>query len=216
MAEIVLVRHGQANSAATDEESYDRLSEVGHQQAAWLGEHLRATNPHFDRVIIGDMRRHRETAHGMGHNSVETDPRWNELSYFALSAALERETGAPHPGGGDSFIQHNDQVFRYWRAGKLQDVPESYDAFEARILSALEAAAAPGGRVLVVTSTGVIAMVLRHVLDLGHDAHMKMIVQTANTSVHRLQRLHGALYVAEYGATPHLDSPDRRHYRTYY
>ena len=37
MGEVVLVRHGQANSGATDEESYDRLSDLGHQQARWLG-----------------------------------------------------------------------------------------------------------------------------------------------------------------------------------
>ena len=38
MGEIILVRHGQANSAANDEEGYDRLSDLGHQQAKWLGD----------------------------------------------------------------------------------------------------------------------------------------------------------------------------------
>ena len=31
--EIILIRHGQANTGAKDEESYDQLSDTGHQQA---------------------------------------------------------------------------------------------------------------------------------------------------------------------------------------
>jgi phosphohistidine phosphatase SixA len=42
MGELVLIRHGQANSAANDEDGYDRLSDLGHQQARWLGDWLRA------------------------------------------------------------------------------------------------------------------------------------------------------------------------------
>jgi len=38
MSHITLIRHGQANTGARDEQSYDRLSALGHQQAAWLGE----------------------------------------------------------------------------------------------------------------------------------------------------------------------------------
>src|SRR6056297_3369689 len=50
VAEIILVRHGQANSHATDEQSYDRLSDLGREQARWLGAHLRTTKPHFDQA----------------------------------------------------------------------------------------------------------------------------------------------------------------------
>ena len=41
-SEIILIRHGQANTGAQDEESYDKLSATGHQQSAWLGDYLRA------------------------------------------------------------------------------------------------------------------------------------------------------------------------------
>ena len=40
MPHITLVRHGQANSDAKDEDGYDKLSDLGHQQARWLGEHF--------------------------------------------------------------------------------------------------------------------------------------------------------------------------------
>ena len=55
MVEIILVRHGQANSAANDEEGYDRLSDLGHQQAKWLGEYLRSREKPFDKVISGGL-----------------------------------------------------------------------------------------------------------------------------------------------------------------
>ena len=45
MSHITLIRHGQANSEAKDEISYDKLSPLGHEQAAWLGDHLRHSLP---------------------------------------------------------------------------------------------------------------------------------------------------------------------------
>ena len=56
MGEITLVRHGQANSAATDEAGYDKLSELGHQQAAWLGDWINAHDGPFDAVFSGSLR----------------------------------------------------------------------------------------------------------------------------------------------------------------
>ncbi|MEL6701190.1 MAG: histidine phosphatase family protein [Pseudomonadota bacterium] len=216
MAEIVLVRHGQANSAAQDEHSYDQLSDLGHQQAAWLGDHFRATNPHFDHIVCGDMRRHVETAAGIGHTDTEIDARWNELGYFALADALQARDGTPHPGPGGDFTTHVDRVFTHWKADELDGVPETFAQFETRIVTALTELADRGGRALVCTSTGVIAMVHRHVLGLSHAGHMKIIVQTANTSVHRVEYLHERFFMAEFGATPHLDTPDRRASRTHY
>ncbi len=40
MSKITLIRHGQANNTATDEAGYDRLSDLGRQQARWLGEYM--------------------------------------------------------------------------------------------------------------------------------------------------------------------------------
>ncbi|HGG64496.1 MAG TPA: histidine phosphatase family protein, partial [Rhodobacteraceae bacterium] len=50
MVELTLIRHGQAQTGARDEASYDSLSDLGHQQAQWLGETLRGGVP-FDRII---------------------------------------------------------------------------------------------------------------------------------------------------------------------
>ena len=41
MVQIFLVRHGQANSEAKDEISYDKLSPLGKIQAGWLGHYFK-------------------------------------------------------------------------------------------------------------------------------------------------------------------------------
>ena len=51
MGEITLVRHGQANSSATTEAGYDMLTELGHQQAEWLGHWIHAHDGPFDAVL---------------------------------------------------------------------------------------------------------------------------------------------------------------------
>ena len=58
MAELVLVRHGQASFGADD---YDRLSELGWQQSRWLGEYFRERGAAFDLILRGSLRRHAET-----------------------------------------------------------------------------------------------------------------------------------------------------------
>jgi broad specificity phosphatase PhoE len=215
MSEIILVRHGQANSKATSEAEYDRLSDLGWQQARWLGDHLRATNSHFDRVVAGDMRRHLETAEGAGV-VPQVDARWNELSYFGLSAALQAETGLPHPEQGAGFVDHAHILFDRWTGGGLPDGPETWAGFEGRVLGALGDLAQAGGSTLVVTSAGVIAAVMRHVMGLQTAAQVRLLAQIANTSIHRLEYLRQDFYVAEFNATPHVDAPDRRTSRTFY
>jgi len=62
MGAIHLVRHGQASFGTGD---YDRLSELGHEQARLAGEDMAARGLRPDVVIHGGMRRQRETAEGL-------------------------------------------------------------------------------------------------------------------------------------------------------
>ncbi|MBN8464677.1 MAG: histidine phosphatase family protein, partial [Dechloromonas sp.] len=59
MAELYLVRHGQASFGTGD---YDRLSALGERQGVWLGEYFGERGIAFDRVVTGSLRRHRQTA----------------------------------------------------------------------------------------------------------------------------------------------------------
>ncbi|MHA7887606.1 histidine phosphatase family protein [Roseicyclus sp.] len=216
MGELVLVRHGQANSAAQDETGYDRLSDLGHQQARWLGEWLRSHDAPFDRVLMGSLRRHRETAEGMGDMGAEAeiDARLNELDYFNLAQAHSKATGKPAPTP-DTFVSHITDIMQAWHRAEIQG-EESYASFEARVAEMLTIAARPGRRVLCVTSGGVIGMMVRHILDLDIARMAHLLVPIRNCSIHRVMVLPQAQILAGFNATPHLDTPDRIHARTEY
>ncbi|MDI3338226.1 histidine phosphatase family protein [Defluviimonas aestuarii] len=217
MTELTLIRHGQANSGARTEADYDRLSPLGQQQASWLGEHLRLTGG-FDRVISGTLRRQRETAEALNLDARPhaLDERLNELDYFALSHALQDSHAIPFPTGPEDFAAHVPQVLQLWRSGDVGPDHESYEGFIARVSGAVEDAAQGGPGAVLVTSTGVIATLVA--LALGLEAVMKarMFLKVMNTSVHRFAVHDGTLHLNQFGATPHLDYPDRHGARTHY
>ena len=215
MAELIIVRHGQANAAAHDEASYDRLSDLGHQQARWLGEHLSRTNPHFDQVITGTLNRQQDTARSMGFAITRTDPRLNELSYFALAEALEVQAGIPAPRDPTEFATHLPEVIDHWSRDALTGIPERFDDFSARVTGLIDEVCASHGRILLVTSGGVIGMVLRHILGLENGGLSKVMLQIMNSSLHRVEHVHDRLLLGTFNATPHLDLPGREHARTF-
>jgi len=213
MGEIVLVRHGQANRAATDEAAYDRLSELGRQQSLWLGEWIAEREAPFDRVLSGSLDRHTGTARAMGFTPW-TDARLNEMDYFNLGAALAERAGVPMPVSADDFAVHVTQVMEAWHRAEIEG-NESFAAFEARVTSVLTEAATPGVRVLCVTSGGVIGMMLRHLLGLDAAAFARVLLPIFNTSVHRIHVAPHGAYLAGFNAVPHLEIPDRAHARTH-
>ena len=133
MGEIILVRHGQANSAATTEEDYDRLSSLGHEQAKLLGQWMRAHDYAFDHVVSGTLRRHRETVEGMGW-SADEDARLNEIDYFRLTDAMHTVKGEPMPTP-ETFSDHMPKVFEAWQRAEIEG-QESYENFESRVAAA--------------------------------------------------------------------------------
>ena len=216
MGEIILVRHGQANSNAKSEEEYDRLSSLGAQQSAWLGAHLRAQEPPFDRVLTGSLRRHKETAAAMGDmgHAPEVDPRLDEMDYFNLGRALEDRHGVPFPTP-EEFAGHVPQVMEAWHAAEIQG-RESFASFEARVTGVLSEAATPGVRVLCVTSGGVIGMMLRSLLGLDPRRMAHILLPIRNSSIHRIHVTDYGTLLAGFNAHPHLDAPERSHALTHY
>lgn len=218
MAQITLVRHGQANSASTDEHGYDKLSPLGHEQAGWLGAHMRESHQAFDSVYCGTLRRHVETATGMQAQNfapVAQDARLNELAYFDLSRAYEAMTGDTTPTTREEFIEHMPRLLTAWRDGKLRDVPESFNAFEDRVNAALEDIASRSDRALVVTSGGLIGMVTRQILDLDIEAYARMCLSIMNTSTHGVVRIGSSLALTQFNNIAHLEQTGRHHAQTH-
>jgi len=213
MGELFLVRHGQANSGATTEEDYDRLSPLGHKQAALLGDWMRAHNHSFDQILCGTMRRHRETAAGMGVKPDAFDARLNEMRYFALADDMLARHGVALPQDPGSFAGHLPPTLAAWEQASINGA-EPFADFDARIHAALSEAAKPGKRVLCVSSAGVISMVMRRALSLSTDQMAHILLPIHNSSLHRFSIRDDGTYLSMFNATPHLDHPDLADHRT--
>ncbi|MBI6630934.1 histidine phosphatase family protein [Pontibaca salina] len=217
MSHITLIRHGQANTHARDEEEYDRLSTLGHQQSGWLGEHLRQSASHHTRLYTGTLLRHRETAASMAlETDLIEDARLNELEYFNLARLMEEQHGLPFPTEREDFVAHLPQIFTAWKAGKLEGTAETFADFETRVAEALHDIAIGDGPALVVTSGGVIAIALRRMMELNIASTARIALAIMNTSMHRLFPIGAQLSPVLFNAVPHLDIPDRHFAQTHF
>jgi len=62
MSQLILIRHAQASFMKAD---YDQLSPLGEQQSVILGEYLADKAEVFDKIYIGPLKRHWQTAAGV-------------------------------------------------------------------------------------------------------------------------------------------------------
>ena len=223
MAELYLVRHGQASLGADD---YDRLSRVGEQQSVWLGEYFAQRDIAFDRVIAGTLRRHAQTLdavwRGLGAPPVECEihPGLDEYDFHALFRALgdehaalsERATRSPR-----DFFKALREVLQLWMEGALDGrVPETWHAFQQRVAAARAAIQQGSGqRVLVVSSGGVIAAMTQQVLQAPAAAAIALNMQIRNSSVSHYFFNRDALHLASFNGIGHLDDRERRAFQTY-
>jgi broad specificity phosphatase PhoE len=226
MSELFLVRHAQASFGTSD---YDRLSELGHRQARWLGEHFRYRQLEFDRVLCGSMTRHLETARailaGMGAapRQPDVDPAWNEFDFQAIVTAYLTRFPADTPAANSSYREFS-RVLRSallaWTEDRMDGpLPERWPQFEARIgaaLAALTENAQGGERILLVSSGGAISKVLQQVLQAPASTMVNMNLQLRNSSVSHLFFGGSRMHFSGFNHVPHLDHPDRTGAVSYY
>lgn len=136
MGTIHLIRHGQASFGAAD---YDQLSELGKQQAALLGSWLARTGQAVDRIALGAMKRHRQTAEAfsqaLGPDSAVreswwVDPDFNEFDHEEVLHRFRPELQPP--GALGAFLAAQEQPPRAFQALFAQAVARwmtgDYDA----------------------------------------------------------------------------------------
>jgi len=226
MSELLLVRHAQASFGTDD---YDRLSDLGRQQALWLGENFAYRELEFDRVVGGTMLRHRETVaeilSGMGQDpsAFETDSAWNEFDFEAIVSAYldEHQVEPPAPGASTTtFSRILRAALLAWAENRLRGpLPERWDRFEDRIktaLSSLTGTARAGQKILLVSSGGAISTALGHVLGAPVETTVHMNLQLRNSSVSHLFFNSENVHFSGFNHVPHLDRPDRSGAVTYY
>ncbi|WP_373082025.1 histidine phosphatase family protein [Zhongshania sp.] len=225
MAELFLVRHGQAS---INSDNYDQLSSLGHQQSRWLGEYFAERGLVFDHIITGQMVRHRETAEGVlagfGEPSLrlETTPDWDEfdfdrlISQFLIEYPTFRLADDVPRSARYGLLK---QALEHWAAGKLHgDLPESWDEFEGRLarqLAALQSQSS-SAKILVISSGGAIAMALRLILMSPASMMVKLNLQTRNASLSHCYFNSGGFSLSSFNAVPHLDTPERRELISYF
>lgn len=222
MAELYLVRHGQASFGS---DNYDQLSPLGHKQAAWLGEYFNQRNLRFDRVVTGTQKRHHQTlagiAQGMGVTmEAQTHPGFNEYDFYGLFAALgDDHTTLKASAKGDrrAFYAALKQVLKLWMNQELKGpLPETWDAFYTRVGDAMTFATRPSARrVLVVSSGGPIGTVAGMALQTPPDIGLELNLQIRNSSLSHFFFNDKALRLATFNTVGHLDQPDRLDAITY-
>jgi broad specificity phosphatase PhoE len=222
MGTLYLVRHGQASFGADD---YDHLSELGQRQSVRLGEYFAERDVHFDALIAGTLRRHKQTLAGIlqGMNRAGEHLAWaglNEYDSDALIATVHAEK-LEKPTSPELYRHHfrllRDAMGR-WMAGATQPrgMP-SYPEFVAGVTSALDHVRANhyGQKVLVVTSGGPVATAIGQVLGTPPETTIELNLRIRNTSVTEFAFTPKRHMLVGFNAIPHLDAPAYQDWVTY-
>ena len=216
MAEITLLRHGQASFGA---DNYDRLSDLGHRQALWLGQNLRRLGKSFDRLVMGSMVRHRETAEKVmdGLRSsldFEIHPGLNEYNFKELLYPLKQ--GHPNlwvesDNARRDYYYNIKHAMKLWMDGSIENDGEfSWQEFCQRVEQALEFACDTSAkRILIVTSGGPISVVLGKVLRLDNQGIREIALQIKNSSTSTLLYNRTNFALDNFNDVSHLLEPDK-------
>lgn len=208
MAELVVIRHGQASFGA---ENYDVLSDLGRAQARAAGAWLRAMNWAPDRVITGTLNRQIDTATEMGFAPPrEAHAGLNEYDFGDLLNARFKGD-IPDVVKGDRKVHFRtlrETVFA-WQKDEIEHPSETWAAFAVRVEAARAFAVDTGAkRVLVISSGGVIGQMVAASLHAPAAHMMNLNLQIKNAAMTRFM-FSGTLFsLNEFNATPHYATPE--------
>jgi broad specificity phosphatase PhoE len=215
MARLLLVRHGQASFGADD---YDALSPLGHEQARVLGQSFAGRGIQPGVVLTGTMRRHAETAAGLGlphsPSGPAVDAGWNEFDFEHVVRLHEPGYRTLDPRG---FQEIFEAATGRWASGSYDtDYPESFPAFRDRVAGALDRAGEllrEHRDVVVVSSGGPIAMAVA-LLTCGPKADVTAVWTAlnrvaVNTGVTKLIGGRRGLSMSTYNEHTHLEAEPR-------
>ena len=233
MAELILVRHGQASAF---EDDYDKLSELGHRQAERLGAYWARAKLPIDAVVMGSLRRHRETeagvrkayaAAGLSLPEAEIDADWDEYDSTALvgglGAALEvvdpafrelsqRARQAPPAERNRHFQRAFEVLTSAWveRRVEFADM-EPFADFHARVAAARQRILQRErpGRVVVFTSGGPIGVNVQLTLEAPPAQTLRVNSRVRNASLSHFLFSRDRVSFDSFNLIPHLDdTPD--------
>ncbi|MBM3386463.1 MAG: histidine phosphatase family protein, partial [Betaproteobacteria bacterium] len=200
----------------------------GQRQSQRLGEYLRERftreGVQIDTVLMGSLRRHRETWQAMadGAGWTLTPSVWPELNEYdshALIAAIHPEP-LPKPDTPELYRHHFRllrDALRAWMDGhsQPQGMP-SHAQFVQGIEDVLAHVRQQGSRhVLIVSSGGPISTAVGRVLGTPAQTTIELNLRIRNTALSELAFTLKRHMLLTYNSVPHLDSAAHQDWVTY-
>lgn len=225
MAEIILIRHGQASFG---KENYDLLSSLGQQQCFELGKsHKGHLQP--DRLISGTLERQQQSlkawqegfdSKGMAEASINVEQmaHFNEFDTEDVIAVAfpefeSRENMMRHLMASENpkktFHKLYQKAVGLWVNAEINGYKESFQAFNERVINGLNSvikSSEPGSTTAVFSSAGPIALCLQQGLGLNAASAFSLNEVMANSSVSRLVfNQSGQLNLSYFNCFAHLN-----------
>lgn len=223
MGQIFLVRHGQASFGAAD---YDQLSDLGYEQSRLLGAWFKQTGLSFDRVVVGGMKRHRQTAEAclgaLGAAPTESD--WlvdaglEEYDHVQMLNVARPDLQEKAAMGGylqqfenprHAFQRLFEDAMMRWMSGQYDtEYRESWADFRGRCVGAARRVLADtdkSRRAVVFTSGGPISAIAQELFDLSQARTAALNWTVVNSAVTKLLHSPGQLTISYLNAYPHLE-----------
>ena len=205
MASIYLIRHGQASFGQDD---YDCLSTIGTEQASHLGADLLRRGIQFDKVIVGGMLRHQQTAEGclkamqIGEalgNEMTINADWNEYDHQDILSKLNPDYASAN-GVKQHPMQHknpnialqnllNSAFSRWIKNDHAEQYNESWTVYQARVQRALQTTveqAGDGKNIAVFSSGGPIALLSQMLLQIPAGKLMDLNWTLVNCGISKI------------------------------
>lgn len=233
MSTLTLVRHGQASWL---QETYDRLSPAGMEQARLLGEYWAGRRVRIDRAFSGPAARHRETANGVAEAfrmaglsfpEVVTLPELDEYDWEPLIRDHLLTFADAFPDVQEAFETFQSAVGMEPRSAAFQrvfqtvmkrwvldgfraDGCESWPAFTRRVeagLHHIRSTRTPGEHAVAFTSGGPIGAILQIALDTGDETMLRLCWTVRNTSLTECLCTEGLFSLNTFNMLPHLSDP---------
>ena len=220
MSRIILVRHGQASFGKKE---YDRLSDLGREQAAHVGRELAARGVRPSRIITGSMSRQVDTATTLAEAAgwsvpMVTEGAWDEYAHGQILTAYKPAYRSMTVMKADlartlrpmrAFDEMYAVAMDRWVAGThAAEYDEPFEAFGERVLDGLRSVAEDLGRTetaVVVSSAGAISWACASALEGGPPVWMRLQRVIANASVTTLTVGASGPVLRTFNDTSHFD-----------
>lgn len=221
MATLYLLRHGQASFMS---DNYDKLSDLGIEQAKLLGLYFKQKKIIVEAAFTGSMERQKDTyKHFKSKYDSEMAvippstilPELNEHQFTEVfddyrkgnPALMETIKNTSPKNRRRVVMQAFFKAYREWITGKTGEGHESWEAFKQRVESGfaqVEVALKEHNTVAIFSSGGVISYMMGIILELNDQYSMELNWQIKNASVSEMNYSKGRYYLRGFNFVDHL------------